>query len=159
MGFSLKQTKDPELIASIMNMPEIMEKATNQVAINYSLEINDRSGWFIGYCDGRLSGIINAHHVNANTIEIHPYCIHPRSSRTLIKEFYKICLNYPDQLNKVICKIPECFKKTVNFARRVGFIDEGYLKESYNRDNKFIGVHVLGITRNEIEEYLNGRVS
>lgn len=156
MDFSLNQTFDIELIAAIMALPEVMDKASNQAVDFYIPDVSDSSGWFVGFCDGRLSGIINATHINANTIEIHPYCLDAKSSRMMISEFYKIFLKFPKDLNKIICRIPESFTKTVNFAKRLGFIDEGFLKESYNVDGEFVGVHVLGITRQEIEVYLNG---
>ena len=156
MAVSLKQTYDIDLIASIMALPEVLEKASNQVDVSYIPEVSENSGWFLGYHKGALIGIIHAKHVNPNAIEIHPYSLNIKTSRELIKEFYRVFIDLPDQVNKIICLIPESFKKTINFARRLGFIDEGYLKESYNSDNKFIGVYILGITREEIEVYLDG---
>lgn len=156
MGVSLKQVFDIDQILSIMTLPEVKSKAFSGNVDLFTPIVNSESGWFIGINNGQLVGIINAIQINPVTIEFHPYSINKLTSRELIKSFYGYFLKTPREVNKLICMIPECFPKTVNLALRTGFIDEGYLKESYNRDNKLYGVRVFGITKQEIEAFLNG---
>jgi RimJ/RimL family protein N-acetyltransferase len=156
MGISIKQVFDKDLIRSVMLTPEIQEKASSHYVDGFNPLIDDKNGWFLFTLEDSLVGIINAHHVNSTTLQIHPYILkeHAKESRNALKAFYEWVLPN-ESINKLICMIPDCFKCTINFAHKVGFIDEGYLKDSYNRDNQLYGVAVLGITRPEIEEYIN----
>ena len=115
--------------------------------------INDKNGWFLVTNSSEFIGLLRVEQINNATLCIHPY-LTPKNKRyghEMMKEFFDLFLSYPERINKVVCFIPEYFKRTINFAHKVGFIAEGYLKDSYNRDNQFFGVCVLGITREEIE--------
>ena len=70
-----------------------------------------------------------------------------------MKKFYQWVLEIKT-INKVISIIPENQKKVYNFAKKVGFIDEGVNRHSYKRDGNIYDQWYLGITRNEIEDYL-----
>jgi hypothetical protein len=58
--------------------------------------------------------------------------------------------NIPN-LKKIVSFVPEKYKNVVNFAKFVGFKEEGFITESYQKDGDIIGEHILGITINEIE--------
>lgn len=158
MDISLEQSLDAELIRSIVTIDEIFKVAyPHDKPGDFYPEVSGRSGWFVVTTNSELAGIIHCVQETSATVCIHPYLLESkrRYCRDMMREFYLWFLDTPEEFNKIVAYIPECYEKTINFAHKVGFIDEGYRKAAYNKDNTFIGVCHLGITKKEIEEYLN----
>lgn len=161
MDISLKQTFDAELIESIMSIDEIANAAADSIYFSncFTPRIDELNGWLICYEGKELAGIINLHHENSTTLQIHPYMLNSKKKycRDMMRALYNWFVSeVPMHVNKITANIPECYKKTVNFSRKVGFIEEGYRKEGYNSGDEYFGVYLMGITRKEIEGYLNG---
>jgi RimJ/RimL family protein N-acetyltransferase len=73
-----------------------------------------------------------------------------------MKEFYEWVLeNTEDRINKINVSIPENDKRVINFAKKVGFKKEGLNRDSYMKNGTIYAQQNLGITRSEIEDYIN----
>lgn len=145
MGVSIKQSFDYDIIKSILQTDEM------KVFYDEKPVINQDNGWFIVLSDGKLAGVIRAHHLNSCTIQIHIYMFKQfiRQSRKAIKEFVSWFIDTPESINKLVCMIPDHLKTTVNFAKKCGFRKEGYISESYMHNGEFVGMSIFGLTKKE----------
>lgn len=155
---NLEMTQDMDLVKSILFIPEIWERAAEDGANQneYEPSCGNMSGWLIVAEKEKPLGIILAHYDNTATLKIHPYLLKAFRfrGREMMNLLYEWFLSLPEKLSKIIISIPETEKKVKNFANKVGFIDEGFNRESYLKNGNLYGQWCLGITRKEIKEYL-----
>lgn len=150
-------TSDIEKIKSIALCPEILENAAEEGLTKQDCErAITEQGWFLCERGDKSIGLIYAHSENSITARIHPYILNKFKaySRESMKQFYIWILNNTE-LNKLIVSIPTHRKIVYNFAKRVGFVDEGFNRESFKKNGEFISQWMLGITRKEIELWLH----
>lgn len=154
----LQMTQDMELVKSILFIPEIWERAAEDGAKKeeYEPSFDLMSGWMVVTEKEKTLGIILSHYDNTSTLKIHPYLLKDFRfrGREMMHLLYEWFLSLPEKLNKIVISVPETEKKVKNFANKVGFIDEGFNRESYLKNGKLYGQWCLGITRTEIKEYL-----
>lgn len=154
----VEPTNDMHLIREIMISDEIwdcsVEDGTKKEGFYPSFD--NMSVWFLCTVDGKVAGSILAHNDNVTTIKIHPYILsnYRVKSRIIIKEFFKWFLCNAKFASKIIVSIPFSRKVVYNFAKKVGFVDEGINRESYLSGGTLYDQWMLGITRKEIEVIL-----
>lgn len=105
-----------------------------------------------------MVGLYNLHAHNAITVQIHAHVL-PECRREHSKDTATAALTYirdcaPDYL-KVVAQIPFIYENVKNFTCGNGFQVEGVNRSSYIKDGKVVDQWMLGITRNEIEDFLN----
>ena len=93
---------------------------------------------------------------NASTLEIHCNVLEKYRENSMVVGRY--FLNYMadsyNNVQKLNCKIPVTYPDVYNFTKKFGFKDEGLDRKSIMKNGELVDRHVLGITREEIE---NGR--
>lgn len=159
MGIGVEPTYDMNLVREIMLTPEIWERAAEDGSEpkDFYPGYDELCCWLLVKEEDKIIGLILLHHDNSTTLKFHPYMMKEffSKSREMMKEFYKWLLeNTPDLINKVIVSIPDNQKKTYNFAKKVGFQDEGFNRESYRKNGEIHGLFNLGITRQEASQWV-----
>lgn len=93
----------------------------------------------------------------ADNWEIHAH-VHPDYRRNASESTAKTLRYAFTELSalKVVCLIPEVFPRVRGFALKCGLVDQGFITDSYRRDNTVYGQWLLGISRQEFEEQDNG---
>jgi RimJ/RimL family protein N-acetyltransferase len=108
-----------------------------------------------------MSQIYNIHPHNSVTLEIHAHVL-PEYRKQYSLETGDLVLKWiieegPEQYKKVIAQIPTCYPNVINFTLAHGFKKEGINRKSDIIDGILYDQVMLGITREEIEDYLNDR--
>jgi len=154
----LTHTTDMDLVKSILIIPEIWEQAAEDGVEqdDYYPGYDSLSAWLLCEIDDEPIGLIYVHNETLCSINIHPYLKHKfkRKGRDMMIEFFKWFLTLPDKLCKVNVSIPSSRRIVYNFAKRVGFKDEGINRMSFLKDGDICDQYQLGLTRNEIKGLL-----
>lgn len=117
--------------------------------------------WLMLDVDGENIGVYNVHAHNSTTIEVHAHVLpefrqkHSHETGDLVLKW--ILEEGPEQYQKVIAQIPECYPNVIKFTMAHGFKKEGVNRQSDIVDGILCDQILLGITRSEIEEYLNDK--
>ena len=107
-------------------------------------------------------GMLFINNDSTTAISFHPYIMpeHKGSGRGMVSEFFSWFIeNIPAKVNKINVKVPIIHKTVYNFAKKVGFIDEGVDRMSYTKNGEVCDRYALGLTRSEIAEICNGKCS
>lgn len=147
-----------------MMEPEIWERAAEDgIKQDEFYPVYDAfSAWFLCIEEDTLIGVILVNNDTSVSIKIHPYLRkqYRQRGREMMRAFYEWALEFADEkINKINVTIPDYQVKVINFAKKVGFKKEGLVRESYLKEGQLYGMQNLGITREEIGEYLDGRNS
>ena len=153
-NLKLARTLDVELIRSFMLKPEIWNDFTDDMGVkeNYFPAINHGTFWLKVMDGDQLVGTILIENVNLSTLNVHP-CLLKSHRIHIMKVFdglFKIFLDFPDWVNKMVVTIPFCRKIVYNTAIKKGFIEEGVNRKSFLKDGVFHDQWYLGLTREEI---------
>ena len=153
----IQMTTDMLLVKSILIEPDIWERAAEDGIDQetYYPGYDSMTVWLLCVENEEIVGIILLHTDNSVSLKMHPYlrAEHRQKGRIMMEAFYKWVLKNT-KTRKINVSIPEDEKKVINFAKKVGFKKEGFNRDSYLKDGQLYGQQNLGITRNEIEEYL-----
>ena len=151
----LTHTTDMNLVKSILTVPEIWEQAAEDGVEqdDYYPGYDSLSAWLLCEIDDEPIGLILVHHENASVLNIHPYLKRKfkRNGRDMMTEFFKWFNSLPESVCKVNVTIPFNRKIVYNFAKRVGFKDEGTNRMSYTKCGITYDQYRLGLTREEIK--------
>lgn len=161
-SIKIELATDMDQVREIVIQPDIWERISEEgIEPEDFYPVNDNfTGWFLCLEENEPIGIILVHTDNSISIKMHPYLRskHREKGRIMMKAFYTWFLeNTEKKVNKINVSIPIFHKRVINFAKKVGFKKEGVNRDSYRKDGQLYGQQNLGITRNEIEEYLDGR--
>ncbi len=155
----LSLTIDMGLVRAIMTEPDIWDRcAEDGVEMEeWYPGYDSMTAWLLCIEDKDIIGVILMHTDTSVSIKMHPYLRkeHREKGRKMMKAFYEWVLENTDVM-KVNVTIPINQNIVVNFAKKVGFQKEGKSRLSYLKDGQLIDLQHLGITRIEIEEYLDG---
>lgn len=150
-------TEDMEVVRQVMLIPEIWDRAAEDGISqeDFYPGFDSLSHWLLCKEEDKIIGIILLHHDNSTTLKLHPYLRreHYSLGREMMKSFYKWFIENTS-IHKLIVSMPENQKKTYNFAKKVGFKDEGFNRESYLKNGEIYGQYNLGITRKEVEQWV-----
>lgn len=155
---SLIPTDNMEDVRNILSHDDIWSRYSDGVDFDDFTPTNtSREQWLIVMDNGFILGIIYVHCDTSCSLGFHPYLIKKYRShgREMVKSFFKWFLDaVPESYLKINVVIPECFKSTVNFSRKVGFTQEGVSRDSYKFNNKVYNRIISGITREEVYDVL-----
>ena len=149
----LVPTQDMAKVKAFMIQPEVWERASEdyEELTDFYPHNDDLSVWLECLDEKALIGMVLVHHDNSTTLRIHPYMTSKTKGRDMMKELFGWVLLLPDQIQKIIVSIPTCHRIAYNFAKKVGFIDEGINRLSYTKGGELYDQWNLGLTRKEIE--------
>ena len=160
MDISIVPTDDMLTVKAVVAMPDIWEEIVDgDIAPEQFTPFNDDvSQWLLVYAGKDLAGVILMQRENTVTLRHHPYLLKPyrHIAREMMAIFYRIVLSF-EEINKLIATIPDYNRKLYNFTKKVGFKSEGFSPESVIKDGELYGSRYIGITRAQIEEWLEAR--
>ena len=149
---------DAALVKRIMTSPEIWETIAEdgQDPDKYDCDV-DSECWLLMVDGDDVIGLYNIHAHNAITCEIHAQVM-PEYRATHSYETGKAALQWifdnAQEYQKVIAQIPVIFENVKKFTCQFGFQVEGINRMSYLKNGEIVDQYLLGITRDEIEEFL-----
>jgi len=154
----LTVTTDMELVRAIMTEPDIWERAAED---GVEMETwypgyDSMTAWLLCIENESIVGVILMHTDTSVSIKMHPYLRkeHRSKGRDMMRSFYEWFLKNTDS-NKINVTIPINQRKVVNFSLKVGFKKEGICRQSHMKGGELHDIQHLGITRSEIEGYLD----
>jgi hypothetical protein len=154
----LTHTTDMNIVKSLLVTPEIWEQAAED-GVNkddYYPAYDNLSAWLLCELDDEIIGLIFIHNESLCSINMHPYLKrkYKRKGRDMMIAFFNWFLTLPAGICKVNVSIPFNRKIVYNFAKRVGFKDEGINRMSYLKGGVNHDQYQLGLTRDEIKGLL-----
>eukprot|EP00918_Siedleckia_nematoides_P002892 GHVU01006637.1.p3 GENE.GHVU01006637.1~~GHVU01006637.1.p3 ORF type:complete len:172 (+),score=16.68 GHVU01006637.1:1099-1614(+) len=156
----LTVTTDMELVRAIMTEPDIWERAAEDgVDIEtWYPGYDGMTAWMLCIEDESIVGVILLHTDTSVSIKMHPYLRqeHRSKGRDMMKAFYEWFLHdAQSKINKINVTIPINQRKVINFSLKVGFKKEGICRQSHLKGGVLHDIQHLGITRKEVEGYLD----
>lgn len=137
------------------------EELFNRIAedgIRYSEYYPPSDHTYLGIVkDDLVIGFWWLHIDNGSTINIHCNIIkehrkHGIEAGWLFLDY--VYNEFPEDIQKLNCKIPATYPDVYNFTKKFGFKDEGLDRKSIMKNGALVDRHILGITREELK---NGR--
>lgn len=155
----LEPTTDQALIKAVVTNEGIWERVAEEGVDKEGFwpGVDDNTTWLLCIANGDICGIILAHVETSCAIAIHPYLMreHRKKGREMMTALFKRFIEHtPKEFVKIQAVVPDCYKSTQNFAKRVGFTEEGNIRCSYRKGVKVFDRKIYGITRDEIEAIL-----
>lgn len=156
---TIERTEDLELIKSVIADPVIWETVAED-GMNYdNFEPNVMSeAWLVIRSGNEIIALFNIHSHGAITAEIHAHVL-PKHRKEFSRDAGDICLQwfydeFPEY-EKLIAQIPVIYENVERFTVSYGFKHEGLNRKCYLKNGEIIDKWLLGITRDELGEYLN----
>jgi len=151
----LVQTTDMAVVKSIISDSDIWEQASQDgVSIDtYTPSNNSMCAWLLCSLGGDIIGLIYVHHDTNCALLAHPYLLkkHVTKGREMMKLLFKWFDTLPSTVCKLNVSIPSSRRIAYNFAKKVGFKDEGINRASIIKDGVVCDQYLLGLTREEIK--------
>lgn len=145
---------DMPAVKAFISQEEIWERFEDGIDKEDFQPLNDSvAQWLLCFDDNKIVGMILVHFDTNSSLMMHPYLLakYRHKGRDMMSAFYKWFLTLADQVHKLNVSIPITQRKVINFAKKVGFKQEGINRESYMKDGQYYDQIILGLTRPEIE--------
>jgi RimJ/RimL family protein N-acetyltransferase len=155
------RTYNIELIASVMFDDYVFDVMSEDGATKESQRFDVYEHcWLKAVVDGELIGLYHLIPRTGSTLEAHLHVLkehRKEHARAGILKAYEWVLNNTDEsMIKINALIPENHNNVLNFTLNNGFIHEGVNRKSHVKNNEIYDVNMVGITREEMKEVLNG---
>jgi RimJ/RimL family protein N-acetyltransferase len=154
------RTYDSALIKNIMFEPAIFDAVAEDGKDPIDVEFDVYADcWVEIRVDEDVIGVYNLHPHNSATLEIHAHIL-PEFRKKYSLDSGKCILQWvldkcPEMYQKVIAQVPVIHENVKKFCIANGFKIEGVNRMSYRKNGKLVDQTLLGITRSEIEGFLN----
>lgn len=145
---------DAELIAKVMNMPEIVETVAEDGWEGPYIPDVEGEAWLAMIHDQTLIALYRLHAMNSIAVQIHAHVLPVYRKTPLSKQTGRQALDWimdNTEAHKVVAMIPSVYPNVRDFTQSFGFELEGTLKESYRKNGEIHDQWLLGITRDQIE--------
>ena len=158
----IERTFDEQVVKSVMLHPAIWATVAedDQIPGDWEPE-TDGECWLEVVNGDTLVGLYNFHPTNSTTLEIHAHVL-PQYRKDCAFESGDLALKWmleqaPEQYQKVIAQVPTLYGNVIKFTLAHGFTLEGINRLSDRIGGVLYDQYLLGITRNEIQEYLRAK--
>ena len=155
---SLEPTNDMLKVRGIVTSPDIWERISDGIdSDKYYPSTDNTNQWLLVLNEDDIIGVIYVHCDTSCSIGFHPYLREKYRDygREMIKAFFEWFIeSIPVEYVKINVIIPECFPSVINFSKKVGFKNEGVSRNSYTRNGDIFNRVMLGITRDEVAEWV-----
>ncbi len=150
---------DKEKITEVMTSPEIWATVAEDGQYQSDFEPDvEGECWLAMIADGEVVGVYNIHAINSITAEIHAHVLPAHrvehSFRTGAEALRWIYFEAP-MYKKIVARIPRIYDNVKRFTCGFGFQVEGICRASYRKNGEIVDRWMLGITRDEIGEFLD----
>ncbi len=150
-------TDDMKLVAEIVTSNDIWERASEGDSLpeGFKPTHDEYCNWLIFRENNTILGIIYIHSETSISLDMHLYTIkkHRKLAKEMMMLFFKWFVEKTSAA-KLNATVPSFYPEVINFAKKVGFQDEGINRLSYLYKNEAHDQQNLGITRKEIERIL-----
>jgi hypothetical protein len=151
-----ERTLDYGVAYSIVNLPEIFETIAEDGVTEFNPDVVNEYWVLMLTEESLVAGCYNVHQVAGPAYEIHAFMIPEfRKKYAALSgvKIYEWCLENLD-FQKLNATIPQKYKNVYHFTKGFGFKDEGFDRDSHVKDRKTMGRYKLGITRQEVIDFL-----
>ncbi len=157
---NIERTKDKELIKKIMFTKGLWETASEDGITKEEFDPDvENDVWLVFFTSDKIIGCYLVEPKNSVMIEVHPNII-PKYRKKYTKEtgivFFKWVLS-DKRIKKLISYIPVIYPNVRDFCLDFGLKHEGINRLSTIKNGELHDQWMMGITRDEIEEYINDR--
>lgn len=159
-GLTCERTFNKSLVRDILTEPAIWATIAEdgQVTEKYEPDL-EAECWLEIKANDSVVGVYRVHVLNSVLLQIHAHVLPEyrkyHSYGTGFNALKWIYENAPEY-KKVIAIIPFCFENVKEFTCQFGFQVEGVNRQSYMKNGQLHDQWLLGITRDEIEGFMNG---
>lgn len=163
MSIFCERLYDAAVIEQFLTEPDLWKliSETNQDPADFVAVIDDNVHWVGMYDDELLYGMLVVHTITPTTAVVHI---------NILKEYRKkysmisalMCMKYMihnTDYNKFNTEVPEIYPNVEKFLLQFGFKVEGRNRNSINKDNILVDQTYFGITRDELVQSLNDRLT
>lgn len=146
-------TEDLELINQVIQDPWIKNLSENQTTEfkPFPFEV---AAYFAVYVEDEFCGLFTLMAISPIEVELH-YLLKKNAvqhSRLISKEVLKFIFANPNVM-RITTTIFEDRKIVVNLCLKHGFVYEGFRRKCLQVKGKLIGLHMLGLTREDFEKW------
>lgn len=158
-----ERTYDKDIVLGIMLRDDIWATVAEDgiEKSDYAVDF-DRECWLIMRSDsGDIVGAFSFKVMNGTTLQIHAQVL-PECRKDYAKDCGLAALKWflssaPICYQKLVAEIPIIYQNVISFTESFGFIREGTNRLSYSKGGIIVNQILLGITRSEVQESLNGQ--
>jgi len=161
MGVDLncERTFDDELVYRVMTSPEIWQTVAEDGQNPDDFNPNcDDDCWLLIDDRSELVGLYNLHASNSTTLMMHAQIMTDKrqeySDRAGLEVWKWILNNCPNNYQKFNAMIPTIYPNVKNYADRMFMVLEGLNRKSYLKNGNICDQWMMGVTRDEIKEFL-----
>ncbi len=159
MGASITiryETNMVELVAFV-RQDEIWANISDKLEYSSSFipRHTPEAAWLSVWINGKRVGVIFLHHEGSYTLKVHPYFLKSVMiyCRDIMKSFFAwFLMEIDEQIIKITALVDITKKSVHNFAKNVGFVQEGVNRASLKKGDQIVDQIYFGITRDEIKE-------
>lgn len=131
---------------------EIWDEISEDGAPPYTPDVVNE--FWVALRDGdAIAGMYRIHQLTSVSFQIHAFML-DRTRKESGRVILAWCLEHIPQMQKMIAEIPVIYPNVYHFTKKNGFKDEGINRHSFTKNGKIHDTHRLGMTRQEIEEWL-----
>ena len=157
----IERTRDIDLINTVMFNDDIFDVISEDGATKERQRFDVYNEyWLKVLVNDELVGLYNLHKVNGSTLEAHVHILpefRNNHSQNSIKKAYEWLLeNCGDEVVKFISNIPVIYPNVLRFCLVNGFTHEGVNRKSYLKSGFIHDVDMVGITKEEMKEFIHG---
>ncbi len=159
-GLTAVRTYDKNLIKGVMFTLWDVAAEDCMTVNEFEPDVNDDC-WVEMIADGECAGVYHLHALNSCTLKIHAQML-PEFRKEYSLDSGRAILqwiidNTDDSYQKVVAEVPTIYQNVIKFVIANGFKLEGINRLSYRKSGIIYDQCLMGITRPEIEEFLNGQ--
>ena len=144
----IKEVKDLNILDSLFNDPYVSKIGHDHAPLRV---INHPS---VKYLSARLNdeqvGAFMV--VESGFIEFDLHCMLSKKALPHSRDFAKLCLMWAfahQHIQRVTAYVVEGLESAANFCLKIGFKNEGTRRDACMKNNKLVGVRILGMTRKD----------
>jgi hypothetical protein len=154
------RTYNPNAVRQVLSRPEIFAVIAEDGQTPEDIDLDVFNDCWLSMMEGDLFvGCYKLHALNRITVKAHAQILpeyRKKYSRDTGIALHEYIYNKAPAYLKVVVEIPTIYPNVKQFATDIGFREEGINRSSYLKGGEVIDQWMLGITRTEIGEFLNG---
>lgn len=156
---NIVQTCDVALIQSIMMHEDILPTIIDDTWSGSAYFPDVHNETFLAVVvDDTLIGTYRLHWIDGVTLQAHAHILkeHREHSVESAKSVMEWILRFLNRCKKVESRVPFVYPNVKQFLVVCGFTEEGISRKSFMLDDQLHDQWVMGITREEMQEFSNG---
>lgn len=153
------RTMDYSVAHSITSIPEMFDTIAEDGADSFVPDVLNEYWVLMMTEENLVAGCYNVHQISGPVYEIHALMLpefRKKYAALSGKAIFEWCLANL-KFEKLNATIPQKYKNVYHFTKGFGFKDEGFDRDSHFKDGKLMGRYRLGITKQEVLDFLEAK--